>query len=150
MLFRSDSADLIVSVDGLAYAYFGEKNYDAADAAYKRLLSLWEKSVGPTHPMMAVALDKVAVFYSAQKKMPEAMAAFERANAVRAHFFATGLSREATQAILDGNIVGAIPMYERALQALEPANPLYDEMRGEIDGNLKTLKGPGGAQAPKK
>ena len=151
----AESADLIATVDGLAYSYFGEKNYDAADAAYKRLLALWEKSVGPTHPMMAIALDKVGVFYSAQKKNDEAMAAYAHANAVRAHFFATGEAEEAAQALMAGDMGAAVARYERGLKALDPANPVYDELKDTIAANIKALEQalkppPGVKTVPKK
>src|SRR5205085_531330 len=66
-LYGKTHADLISTVDGLAYAIFGQKKYDAAEPIYQRLIALWEESVGKDHPMVAVALDKVAVFYAEQK-----------------------------------------------------------------------------------
>ena len=66
-LFGKMNADLIADVDGLAYALFGQKKYDDAELAYQRLIGLWVASVGEDHPMVAIALDKVAVFTSSRK-----------------------------------------------------------------------------------
>ena len=98
-LYGKTHPDLISTVDGLAYALFGQQKYDEADPVYQRLIGLWESSVGKDHAMVAVALDKVAVFYSAQKKYPEVREALERSTAIRARFLAMGISQQATAGI---------------------------------------------------
>jgi tetratricopeptide (TPR) repeat protein len=143
----AEHADLLATLDGLAYAYFGQKKYDEAEATYQRLIALWTKSVGETHPMLAIALDKLAVFYAAQKRHDEALAAFERANAIRALFLAQGLVKQADDAITNGDPPEtATALDRRALQALEPPNPIYDDMREKIAQALL----PDGAAAAKK
>ena len=57
-----DSSDLLLTLDSLAYVYFGQKKYSDAEPVYKRLLALWESSAGPDHPMVALTLDKMAEF----------------------------------------------------------------------------------------
>ena len=134
----AEHADLLATLDGLAYAYFGQQKYPEAEAAYQRLLALWTKSVGETHPMLAVALDKLAVFYAAQKRHEEARAAYERANAIRALVFAQGLVKEADDARTNTDppaVSGAL--YQRALHALEPSNPLYDPLHDAINEVLQ-------------
>src|SRR5579871_880216 len=119
-LYGKEDADLIASLDGLAYSMFGQKKYDEAEPVYQRLISLWIKSVGEDHPMVAMALDKVATFYADQKKFDQAKDAQKRANAIRAYFFATGLSVEATEQILEKNPAAAVALYRRAATALDP------------------------------
>jgi tetratricopeptide (TPR) repeat protein len=134
------SADLIATVDGLAYALFGQKKFDDAEAMYQRLLELWISSVGEeTHPMVAIALDKIAVFYALQKKWDQAREATTRANGIRSYLLADGLSVEASQRIDEGKLTEAVPLYQRALQVLEIPNPIYDKQRATIEDMLKEL-----------
>jgi tetratricopeptide (TPR) repeat protein len=141
-LYGKVHADLISTVDGLSYALFGQKSYDAAEPVYQRLLSLWEITVGKEHPMVAVTLDKMAVFYAAQKKNPEAREALERSTAIRARFHAMGLSQQATQAFTEQQLDQAKGFYQRAVAALDPPNPLNDELRAQFEGMLKALEAP--------
>lgn len=141
-LLGKDSPELISTVDGLAYACFGQKKYDEADPFYQRLIALWTSSAGKEHPMVAMAYDKVAVFYAEQKKFEQAKAAAGHANAVRAHFFATGLSLEATEQFAEGKMEETKALYRRALAALDPPDPLYDELRSQIESILKSIDEP--------
>jgi tetratricopeptide (TPR) repeat protein len=138
-LFGKINADLIADVDGLAYALFGQKKYDEAEQAYKRLIALWAASVGEEHPMMAITLDKVAVFYIEQKKFDQAKEQADLANAIRAKFFAEGLSEQASEQFSEGNKDETVALYKRAVQALEPANPLYDKLHQELADMLNTI-----------
>jgi len=140
-LYGKTHADLIATVDGLAYSLFGQKKYDDAEPVYQRLLALWITSVGEeTHPMVAIALDKIAVFYATQKKWEQAREATARANAIRAYILADGLSSEASQRIDEGKLAEAVPIYQRALKILEPSNPIYDEQRATLEGMEKELE----------
>ena len=138
-LYGKQHADLISTVDGLAYACFGQKKYDAAEPIYQRLVGLWEFSVGPEHPMVALALDKVAIFYADQKKYDEAKDAADRANAIRAKFFASGLAEAAAEQMEEGNKDAAVALYRRAFSALDPPNPIYEEMRAQLETLLNTI-----------
>jgi len=140
-LYGKSDADLIATLDGLAYSLFGEKKYDEAEPVYQRFLELWINSTGdPKHPMVAAALDKIAVFYSAQKKWDEARDALTRANAIRAFLLADGLSNEASEHMDEGKMADAVPVYQHALKVLDPPNPIYDEQRAQIDGMEKELE----------
>jgi tetratricopeptide (TPR) repeat protein len=141
-LYGKTHADLISTVDGLAYAIFGQKKYDAAEPVYQRLISLWEESVGKDHPMVAVALDKVAVFYADQKKFDEARAALERSTAIRAHFLATGLSQQATEEFSENHLDRAKAFYVRALAVLDPPNPVNQDLRAQLESILKSFDQP--------
>jgi tetratricopeptide (TPR) repeat protein len=129
-LYGKVHGDLLNTIDGLAYALFGQKKYDEAEPVYQRLLALWIHEMGTeTHAMVATMLDKMAVFYAAQKKWDEARAATTRANAIRTFLLADGLSAEASQRIDEGKLEEALPIYEKAAKLLDPPNPIYDELR---------------------
>jgi tetratricopeptide (TPR) repeat protein len=138
-LYGKQHADLIATVDGLAYACFGEQKFDEAEPLYQRLISLWEASVGPEHPMVAMALDKVAIFFSEQKKYGQAKEASDRATAIRAHFLGSGLAGQAAGQMSEGNKDAAVALYRRALTVLDPPNPIYAEMRTQIEELLNTI-----------
>ena len=140
-LYGKTNADLIATVAGLGYALFGQKKYDEAEPVYQRLLALWIASVGAeTHPMVAMALDKIAIFYATQKKWDQAREATTRANAIRAYLLADGLSGEASQRIDEGKLAEAIPIYQRALKVLDIPNPIYDQQRAVIAAMEKELE----------
>jgi tetratricopeptide (TPR) repeat protein len=140
-LYGKKNADLIATVDGLGYALFGQKKFDEAEPFYLRLLDLWKASVGdPTHPMIAMAYDKIAVFYGAQKKWEQAEAATTQANAIRAFQLADGLSGEASQRIDQSKLAEALPIYERAIKILDPPNPVYDSERADLENMASELK----------
>jgi tetratricopeptide (TPR) repeat protein len=141
-LYGKQHADLLATIDGLAYALFGQKKYDEAEPLYQRLIALWVWSVGPEHPMLAIMLDKVAAFYADQKKYDQAKEAADRANAIRAYCFATGLSEQAAEQLAEHNKESAIALYKRALAVLDPPSPVYQELRETIEGVLKLLEPP--------
>ena len=140
-LYGKNNADLISTVDGLAYALFGQKKFDEAEPYYQRLLGLWVASVGSEkHPMVAMALDKTAVFYAAQKKWDQADEALTRANAIRAYLLADGLSLEASQRMDESRMADALPVYERAIKILDPPNKVYDGERADLQNMAGELK----------
>jgi tetratricopeptide (TPR) repeat protein len=140
-LYGKVNADLLATLDGLAYALFGQKKYDDAEPVYQRLLALWISSTGEeTNPMVAVTLDKMAVFYIEQKKWDQSREAKTRANAIRAFLLADGLSVEASQRIDEGKMAEAVPIYQRAIKILDPPNPIYDKSRGDIENMKKELE----------
>src|ERR1017187_7989682 len=107
-----------------------------------RLIGLWESSVGKDHAMVAVALDKLAVFYEAQKKYPEVRDALERSTAIRARFLAFGISQQATQAFTEGQMEQVRAFYRRGMAVLDPPNPINEDLRGQFEGMLKALDAP--------
>jgi tetratricopeptide (TPR) repeat protein len=133
-------ADLIPTVEGLAYAQFGQKKYDEAEPGYKRLLSLWAISTGqPDHPMIALTLDKIAVFYRQQKRWEEGNAAAEKGNALRALFLANGLSQDASARQAHGDKKEAVRLFTQALGALDESRPEHAEMMQQLRTNLRDL-----------
>jgi hypothetical protein len=105
------------------------------------LISLWETSVGMEHPMVAVALDKVAVFYAEQKKFDQVRDAFARSTAIRAHFLAAGISQQATAELAEGRVAQAKAFYQRGLMVLDPPDPINQELRAEFETMLKDFGG---------
>jgi tetratricopeptide (TPR) repeat protein len=139
------SPDLIPAVEGLAYACFGQRKFAEAEPLYLRLLGLW-RGVGQNHPMVAMTLDKLAVFYREQGRAEESAAAMTRSNAIRALFFAEGVAEEAYALMQRGAKAEAARRYRKALAALDPAEKSHEELRAQIEMNWKALAG----AAPKK
>lgn len=140
-LYGKVHGDLLGTLDGLAYALFGQKKYDEAEPVYQRLLDLWISSMGTDkHAMVAIALDKMAVFYADQKKWDQSRQAETRANAIRAYLLAEGLSVEASQRIDEGVMAEAIPIYKRAIKILDPPSEVYDEERATLENMQKEIE----------
>ncbi|HRJ19579.1 MAG TPA: tetratricopeptide repeat protein, partial [Bryobacteraceae bacterium] len=87
--------DLLANLDGLSYALLGQKEFEAAEPVYLRLLALWENNAGTHHPMVALTLDKLVMFYREWGREEPAEAAAARAAALRVHFHAAGLVKRA-------------------------------------------------------
>jgi tetratricopeptide (TPR) repeat protein len=133
-LLGPENSGLITTVEGLAYAQFGEKKYDDAEAGYKRLLALWLSSTGdPAHPMVALTLDKIAVFYRQTKRWDLGTENAERAIALRAIFLANGYAIEATAR--EGH-----DERKEAERYLKAAMGVLDESRPEHQKALATLQ----------
>ena len=98
-----NSSELISTVEGLANLYSAELNLIAAEPLYLRLLALWESAVGKDHPMVAVTLDKLVVFYVKEGQPEKAREALARSVAIRAHFLAVGLSLQADDAMSENH-----------------------------------------------
>jgi tetratricopeptide (TPR) repeat protein len=136
-----NSADLISSVEGLAYSQFGQKKYDEAEKGYQRLLALWVSSTGqPDHPMIALTLDKIAVFYRAQERWEEGAAAEARAISIRQMFLANAFSSEAAEAISHKNPKEAERRLRQALAVLDESRADQDKLRQQTEENLKALE----------
>jgi tetratricopeptide (TPR) repeat protein len=134
------SGDLITSVEGLAYAQFGQKKYDEAEQGYKRLLNLWVVSTNqPDHPMIAMTLDKIEVFYREQKRWDEAEDAAGKAIAVRGLFLANALKHEAAEHLAHDDKPGGVQLLQRAVDALDESRPEHTKLRGQLQAALTEL-----------
>jgi tetratricopeptide (TPR) repeat protein len=138
-IYGRDDADLIPNVDGLAFALFGQKKYDEAEPVYRRLIALWAASTAPEHPMLAVAWQKFGVFYFDQKKYDLAKEAYDKGNAIRTLFLATGLAEQAADTLKQGDKAATIALYRKALKPLDPPNPVYDGLRKDIESMIVEL-----------
>lgn len=134
-LYGENSSELISTVEGLANVYAAEGML-AAEPMYLRLLALWESSVGKDHPMVAVTLDKLVVFYVKKGEPDKAREALARSVAIRANFLAVGLSLEAQDAISENHREQAKALYNRALVALGPPGTENAESIAEIRSAL--------------
>jgi tetratricopeptide (TPR) repeat protein len=141
-LYGKEHADLIATLDGLAYACFGQQKYDDAEPLYYRLLSVWTASAGKDHPMIATVYDKLAGLYADQKKWDQAKEAAGRGSLIRVRFLAMGYAQQAALRLLEGAPDDAKDLYRRALAVMEPSDPALDELRKQIEGNLKLLQPP--------
>jgi tetratricopeptide (TPR) repeat protein len=139
-LYGENSTELIGTLEGLADTYCNEGMLAAAEPLYLRLLALWEQSVGKDHPMIAVTLDKLVVFYAKAGKPEKAREALARSVAIRARFLTVGLSHQAADAISENRRVQAKQLYERALAALGPRGPANEELIAQITDALAKLQ----------
>jgi tetratricopeptide (TPR) repeat protein len=103
-------------VDSLAYAEFGLHKYPEAEAAYKRLLSLWEKNAGAEHPMVALTLDKIAEFYAFQHRYEEAGKAATAALELRAKAYIASLNQTGRVLLMEARMDDAADLYHRTVQ----------------------------------
>ncbi len=146
------NGDLIATVEGLAYALYGQKKWDDAEVNYKRLLDLWVFATQDlNHPMIALTLDKLAAFYRAQKKEDQAREAIEKAISIRQSFLATSLWQEADERKVRDDKIDAQTMLWRAQQALDSSRPEQADLAKLIDKDLAELNtpDPADANAPK-
>jgi tetratricopeptide (TPR) repeat protein len=141
-LYGENSNELISTIEGLADVYSSEGMFSAAEPLYLRLLALWESLVGKDHPMVAVTLDKLVVFYAKEEEPEKAREALARSVAIRARFLAVGLSHQAADAIAQNRQEQAKALYERALAALGPPDPANEELVAQIREALRKLQGP--------
>jgi len=131
-LYGPNSSELISTVEGLANLYSAELNLIAAEPLYLRLLALWENAAGKDHPMVAVTLDKLVVFYVKKGEPEKAREALAGSVAIRANFLAVGLSLQAQDAISENHREQGKALYNRALVALGPPGPANEESIAEI------------------
>ncbi len=140
-LLGPENSGLITTVEGLAYAQFGEKKYDEAEAGYKRLLALWLMSTGdPAHPMVALTLDKIAVFYRETKRWDLGTENAEKAIALRAIFLANGFAIEATARQGHGDTKDAEYYLSSALAVLDQSRPEHQKAREILQKALEELQ----------
>src|SRR5262249_5396054 len=122
-ILGKEDADLITSVDGLAYSCFGLQKYAEAEALYKRLVDLSVSPVAEDRPMVALELDKPRELYVDRNKLDQAKELTDRASAIRERFLALGLSVAATEQIHEEHKDAAVAMYRRGVNAMDPVHP---------------------------
>ena len=89
--------------------------------------------------MVALTLDKMAVFYRAQERWEDAAAAIVRSNVIRALFLAAGFNQEAAFRLLRDDKKAAVRLFQKALNALDRTVSDHDELRLQVETNLKKL-----------
>ena len=141
-LYGVDSPELISTIDGLANTYYKERMYAAAEPLYLRLVALWESVGGKEHPMVAVVLDKLVVFYAQEGELEKAREALARSVNIRAQFLAVGLSHQAADEISRDRQERAKALYNRALVALGPSNTANEDLIAQLTKALAELQSP--------
>lgn len=139
-LLGPEDADLLSMTDVLAYALYGQKKYEEAEAVYQRLISLWVLNTGTHNPMLALTLEKVAVFYASWEKPELAREAASRAMAIRVHFHASGLAKRAGDELGAGHTQSALKLYSETLAVLKVDHPLLDELRKQVQEQEKLVR----------
>jgi len=136
-IYGPDSPQLISTVEGLADALADGGEFVAAEPVYERLLALWKKSTSKDHPMVAVVLDKLGVFYGKEGEIEKACKALARSATIRARFLAVGLTHQAADEIAQGHREQARSLYSQALSVLTPAD---GDLRVQIKQILANLE----------
>jgi tetratricopeptide (TPR) repeat protein len=68
----------------LAALYDAQGKYAEAEPLYHRSLAIYEKALGPSHPIVATTLENLAVLLTKTNRAAEAQALTARANEIRA------------------------------------------------------------------
>ena len=135
-----DTAELIPSVDSLAYVEFGLQKYPEAEALYKRLRGLWEKNAGEEHPMVALTLDKMAEFYAFQHRYEEAGKAATAALELRAKTYIASLNQTGRVLLMEARLADAEDLYRRTVQIGDLAKVPDDVMDSPLRIYAKILR----------
>jgi hypothetical protein len=102
--------------------------------------------------MVALTLDKVAVFYRNKRNGPRARRPPDRANAIRAHSLASGLAQEATERLGEDKKDEAAPSIGER-RRIRPTTYHFRRAAPQIEKNLTALeplrKSPGGRRGRK-
>lgn len=138
-LLGPEDADLLSMLDVLAYALYGQQKFEEGEFVYQRLVRLWESSAGSHHPMLALTLEKLAALYRSWNKPELANEATARAMALRRHFLASGLVRQAALEAAAKHNAEALRLLREARATLRPAHPATDELLRQIHEQVQSL-----------
>jgi tetratricopeptide (TPR) repeat protein len=132
-------------VRGMLHYRKGEHAQALADS--RRALELWEKALGPEHPLMADALTSVGIVLNAQGHYDEALGHYQRALEVYRRAYgpehplcAIHLNNMATALRLQGKVAEAVARHGEALalseRALGPEHPSTGMLRVNLGDAL--------------
>ncbi len=100
--------------------------YVEAEPLYRRALKIWERVLGPDHPVTASSLNNLALLYQAQGKLTDAEPLHRRALEIRERVLgpdhpdtALSLNNLAGLYQSQGKLTEAEPRYRRALEIFE-------------------------------
>jgi tetratricopeptide (TPR) repeat protein len=114
--------------------YFEERDFDRAMPLFERALAIEEKTLGPSHPHVAISLSSIANIVSVQGRHADAQRMLERAVAIAEA--AEGPEHPTTAIMLRnladvhhqaGDDAAALPLVERAVA-------IFDRHEGEQEG----------------
>ncbi len=75
---------MATSLNNLAVLYQDQGKYTEAEPLYQRTLAIWEKALGPEHPLVATSLENSANLLRTTGREDEAIDMEIRAKAIRA------------------------------------------------------------------
>ena len=116
------------TLDSLAMLCYSQRKFVEAEPLYQRSLAIWEKVLGPDHPMVATSLYNLAALYTIQKKYEEAEPLYMRALTIRDKGWVQGLNSLALLYVAQGKYKEAEPLYQ---QALASVSKTFDPERRE-------------------
>jgi tetratricopeptide (TPR) repeat protein len=114
-----DHADLVATLDSLAWICYAQRKFAEAEPLYLRALVIWEKAVGPEHPTVAQALDNLAEVHVAQQRYAQAEPLYRRALAIRERSMLAGFDKLAGVYVAQKRFPEAEALYQRALAVAE-------------------------------
>jgi tetratricopeptide (TPR) repeat protein len=140
------AADLLVFAG--QYRQYALAAYVRAEPLFKRARAIYEKVLGPEHPVTAISIGTLAVLLRAQGNLAGARPLFERALAINEGAqgpehpdTATSLSNLALLLQDQGDLAGARPLYDRALaireKLLGPEHPSTANSLNNLAGLLR-------------
>jgi tetratricopeptide (TPR) repeat protein len=133
-LMPADLPDAGYVLNALGGAYLRTGNLFAAKSAFDKALAAMEKTLGPTHPDIALPLGNLGAFAQAMGSFDEATAVYQRAlrileevhpetTEVGVTLYSLGVSANGRE-----DYKGAIPYYERALAMFERISPDHPQI----------------------
>jgi tetratricopeptide (TPR) repeat protein len=111
-----EGAEVISTVDSLAYVEFGLGKMAETEALYKRLLALWIKNAGQEHPMVALTLDKMAEAYASMQRYDDAERCAAESQAMRAKMHLASMQQDGRLLVMQIKVPEAEDLYRRAIQ----------------------------------
>ena len=130
-------------LNNMAEVHISQRRFEQAEPLARRAISLWERSVEPGHPNIAVGLNNLAQALRLQGKYAEAEPLYRRSLQILETRlgpdhpdFAKALTNLADFFHERGRDGGAIVLYKRALDVLErslgPDHPFTTKVRGNL------------------
>jgi len=114
---------------GNARAVLGQ--HEQAAALRRRVLTIWDESLGEDHPYVAAALNNLGGSASALGDHEEAIDLYERANAIRERTLGSEHPELGTSLLNLGISLGDVGRYEEGLEHLRRARMILERSMGE-------------------
>ncbi len=141
----TETVELALVQNELANLYRQQGKYEEAEPLYKRSLEIYEKSLGPDHPSVAISLGTLAQLYKQQGKheeakplLTQALDIFETVLGNKHPYVATTLAELAGLYEQQGKYEEAEPLYLRDLEITEktlgPDHPSVATTLGNLAG----------------
>src|SRR5262249_41481247 len=116
------------TLNNLSIVYGAQGRYEEALKAYGRALAIYEKALGPDHPLVATSLNNLAMLYYAQGRYGEAEPLYKRSLSIREKrlgpdhpVVGRSLNNLAELYRAQGRYAEAEPLYKRTVSIFEKA-----------------------------